>query len=137
MNPEAFDLTEKPAAAKGILGEYKDAFKLYEDGKHRRYELLFAVNGGALAIAKLFSEENAARFLGNLSLGAVAYGLAAFTLLIGTDMMVFGQRMRRAVGDHKLKWTDGMFSVWGKAVLTLVCVLIIAGWLLVVHGPSA
>jgi hypothetical protein len=28
-------------------------FRAYEDGKHRRYELLFAVNGGAFAIAKL------------------------------------------------------------------------------------
>jgi hypothetical protein len=30
-------------------------FREYEDGKHRRYILLFAVNGGAFAIANLFS----------------------------------------------------------------------------------
>jgi hypothetical protein len=36
-----------------------DSFKYYEDGKHRRYSLLFAVNGGAFAIAKVFAEKNA------------------------------------------------------------------------------
>jgi hypothetical protein len=45
-----------------------DSFKYYEDGKHRRYSLLFAVNGGAFAIAKVFAEKNAGAVLGNLSL---------------------------------------------------------------------
>ena len=34
------------------FGSYTEAFKIYEDGKHRRYSLLFAVNGGVLAILK-------------------------------------------------------------------------------------
>jgi hypothetical protein len=32
-----------------------DIFRAYEEGKHRRYNLLFAVNGGAFAVAKLLS----------------------------------------------------------------------------------
>jgi hypothetical protein len=31
----------------------KDAFSAYENGKERRYQLLFAVNVGVLAIANL------------------------------------------------------------------------------------
>ena len=31
----------------------KDALAYFEDGKHRRNTLLFAVNGGAFAVAKL------------------------------------------------------------------------------------
>jgi hypothetical protein len=31
----------------------KDKMSLYEEGKHRRYSLLFSVNGGAFAVAKI------------------------------------------------------------------------------------
>jgi hypothetical protein len=31
----------------------KDKVSLYEEGKHRRYSLLFSVNGGAFAVAKI------------------------------------------------------------------------------------
>jgi hypothetical protein len=31
-------------------------FKAYENGKHRRYNLLFSVNSGAFAVAKLFTD---------------------------------------------------------------------------------
>ena len=44
-----------PGKVESKLGSYKEAFKLYEDGKHRRYQLLFAVNGGAFAIGRLFA----------------------------------------------------------------------------------
>lgn len=33
-----------------------DVSELYENGKHRRYSLLFAVNGGTLAIAKYLGD---------------------------------------------------------------------------------
>ena len=33
----------------GAATEVSESFKAYEDGKHRRYSLLFAVNGGAFA----------------------------------------------------------------------------------------
>ncbi|MFL5492904.1 MAG: hypothetical protein ACJ8DC_00825, partial [Gemmatimonadales bacterium] len=56
-----------------------DSFKSYEDGKHRRYTLLFAVNGGAFAIAKLYAEKNAPAVLGQLSLRELSLGMFAFT----------------------------------------------------------
>lgn len=34
-----------------------ESFRAYEDGKHRRYSLLFAVNGGALAMSQSFSRK--------------------------------------------------------------------------------
>ena len=37
----------------GRFGTYKDAVTIYEDGKHRRYTLLFSVNGAVAAIAKI------------------------------------------------------------------------------------
>ena len=33
-----------------------ELFDTYEVGKHRRYSLLFAVNGGAFAVAKLLGQ---------------------------------------------------------------------------------
>ena len=36
------------------FGTYRDAFEIYENGKHRRYTLLFSVNGAVAAIAKLY-----------------------------------------------------------------------------------
>jgi len=42
-----------------------DSLKYYEDRKHRRYSLLFAVNGGAFAIAKMFAEKNQADVRGS------------------------------------------------------------------------
>ena len=51
----------------------KDAYTLYEEGKKRRYGLLFAVNGGAFAIAQLLTNsENKEQVLGNLTLAHLA-----------------------------------------------------------------
>src|SRR6266542_1212759 len=63
-----------------------ESFKSYEDGKHRRYELLFAVNGGAFAIAKLFADKNSARVLGSLSLCHLSVGMIVFTAVMGADI---------------------------------------------------
>jgi hypothetical protein len=115
---------------------YRETFKLYEDGKHRRYELLFAVNGGAFAVAKLFSKCNAASFVGGLTLREVACGLAAFTVLMFIDIWVFGWRMRRAIEGGATPWNRGVFSAWGMGVLAGLCFLIVAGWLLVAYGPA-
>jgi len=114
-----------------VIDSYETVFRLYEDGKHRRYQLLFAVNGGAFTVAKLFSKLETANILGNLSLNEIAYGLAVFTVLMTIDMMVFGQRMRCAVGDTKRGLSQGLFSLWGKGVLALISLLIVVGWLLV------
>jgi hypothetical protein len=116
---------------------FRGAFKLYEDGKHRRYELLFAVNGGAFAVAKLFSGANATpNFLGGLSLREVACGLAAFTVLMCLDIGVFGLRMRRAIEKPATTWDKGIFSLWGAGVLIGIGFLIVAGWLLAGFGTA-
>ena len=48
-----------------------EAHELYETGKHRRYSLMFAVNGGAFAIARLLTAEpgKSGVVLGSLTLG--------------------------------------------------------------------
>jgi hypothetical protein len=101
-----------------------ESFKSYEAGKHRRYNLLFAVNGGAFAIAKLFGEENAAAVLGNLSLRHLSLGMILFTIVMVVDIFMFGEKMRTT-------YLPGDFSWPGKIVLVLLGLLICAGWFLV------
>jgi hypothetical protein len=108
-----------------------DAYTLYESGKKRRYELLFAVNGGAFAIAKLLASDgnkllpsNEFRVLGHLTLTHLAIGMGLFTILMAWDIYAFGEKMR--------EYLDGeVFQAPGKIVLVLMGVLICAGWLLV------
>jgi hypothetical protein len=101
-----------------------ESFKSYEDGKHRRYNLLFAVNGGAFAIAKLFAAQNAAAVLGNLSLGQLSIGMILFTIVMVADIYAFGWKMKEV---YKLD----VFGRPGKTVLVLLGMLICAGWFLV------
>ena len=101
-----------------------EGFKAYEDGKHRRYSLLFAVNGGAFAVAKLFASEDAAKFLGNLTLRQLSFGMILFTVVMVADIFMFGEKMRTA-------YLPGAFAWQGKTVLVLTGVLICAGWFLV------
>jgi hypothetical protein len=37
---------------------YENGLEIYEEGNDRRYELLFAVNGGVFIIAKLFADKD-------------------------------------------------------------------------------
>jgi hypothetical protein len=101
-----------------------ESFKSYEDGKHRRYNLLFAVNGGAFAIAKLFAEKNSSAVLGDLSLRRLAFGMSLFTIVMVADIFMFGQKMRATYLPDAFGWP-------GKIVLALLGILICAGWLLV------
>jgi len=118
-----------------------DIFKLYEDGKHRRYSLLFSVNGGAFAIAQLFNTQASREYLGQLSLSSIGYGLAVYTVIMGIDIFAFGDRMGRAfdVCSPGPAAVDGLrpFGCIGKVVLVLICLLIAVGWLLVAVGRSA
>src|SRR5262245_43753188 len=112
-----------------------DSFKAYEDGKHRRYSLLFAVNGGAFAVAKIFSakilpakilsDQNAMVLLGQLTLPKLSFGMVLFTVVMVFDIFVFGEKMR-------CKYLRGAFGWEGKAVLLSIGLIICAGWLLVV-----
>ena len=103
----------------------KEAFDLYENGKHRRYSLLFAVNGGAFAVANLFTREpgKPPAALGNLTLFELSIGMALFTLVMVYDIWTFGEKMRKA---H----LPDSFGPEGKRVLLLLGALLCIGWLL-------
>jgi hypothetical protein len=118
------------------LGEYPAVFQFYEDGKSRRYNLLFAVNGGVLAIAKFFPSPGGA-FLSELTVRQVAAGMAIFTVLMGIDIWVFGMRMREAGKDTGASAGRGIFSWWGRGVLAAICTLLVLAWLAVILSPGA
>jgi hypothetical protein len=127
-----------------------DVFRAYEEGKHRRYNLLFAVNGGAFAVAQLFSDALKQRpdsdknvleipflglgdltaldipFLGYLSLWQLSLGMTIFTTVMVMDIFMFGENMRKEM--------SGLFGWQGKLVLFLIGFLIAVGWTLVSFG---
>jgi hypothetical protein len=103
----------------------KEAMELYENGKHRRYSLLFSINGGAFAVAKLVTGEpgKAGMVLGNLSAMKLSLGMVLLTALLTWDIFVFGQKMRE-------RYLPGAFGAVGKIVLISLGVLLCAGWIL-------
>ncbi len=104
-----------------------DVFKAYEDGKHRRYSLLFSVNGGTFAIAKVLSEKPAdSVVMGGLHVQQLAWGMLVFTVLMIFDIYTFADKMNRLQGDSKPE----IFKSQGKVVLLLIGTLICLGWLL-------
>ena len=109
----------------------KEAYDLYENGKHRRHGLLFAVNGGAFALARLLAGEpgKAGMVLGGLTLTELAVGIALFTLVMAADIYAFGEKMRSTYLDDAFGWV-------GKAVLVLLAALLCTGWLLVAVSPG-
>jgi hypothetical protein len=110
-----------------------DTFKSYEEGKSRRYSLLFSVNGGAFAVAKLLPSGNPCAFLGRLTLAELSLGMIVFTVLMTVDIFLFGQHMRSTVSPEAMGPngdTLPMFAVPGKVVLILISLLICAGWFL-------
>src|SRR6266542_336906 len=112
---------------KELVSEEKkipESFKAYEDGKHRRYTLLFAVNGGAFAVAKLFADPHTVNVLGTLTLRQLSIGMILFTIVMVLDIYMFGEKMRT-------KYLPDTFSWQGKTVLLLLGLLICAGWFLV------
>lgn len=103
-----------------------EAHELYENGKHRRYSLMFAVNGGAFAIAKLLTCESGkpSDVLGSLTLQELAIGMALFTAFMTWDIFVFGHNMRATYLPNSFQWQ-------GKVVLIVLGALQFTGWLLV------
>lgn len=130
------DRIRKTETYRGNFQSYTEAFKVYEEGKHRRYSLLFSVNGGAVATAKLFPDPLMRQFLGSLKIWQVAIGMIVFTLLMWWDLWIFAQRMRTDVGDDSGPATEGVFSRTGKIVLSVICSLILLGWLGVIPGST-
>lgn len=74
----------------------KDVFELYEQGKHRRYGLLFSVNGGAFAIGRLLvgDPENGEIVLGGLTIQLLAGAMIFFSLVMCVDIYQFGVKMK-------------------------------------------
>jgi hypothetical protein len=101
----------------------------YIDGKMRRYNLLFSVNGGAFAIAKLLGDPNNRNLVGSLTLQHLALGSIIFTALMLVDIRLWGETMRNKFPSGKL-----VFTKEGKVILLLLGILIIAGWLLAAFG---
>jgi len=100
------------------------SFSAYEEGKQSRYSLLFAINGGAFAVAKLFGERDAASILGHLRLTQLAVGMGVLTAIIVIDIFMFGEKMRSMYLPNAFGWQ-------GKAVLISIGATICIGWLLV------
>jgi len=110
----------------------KEASDIYEDGKHRRYSLLFAVNGGAFAVAKLLTGEagKSGVVLGGLTLQQLAVGMILFTAIMALDIYAFGEKMR---SQYKVAH---FFGAPGKVVLILLGFLMCTGWYLVSRNVS-
>jgi len=103
----------------------REALELYENGKHRRYALLFSVNGGAFAVAKILKSEG--NVLGGLSLKELSIGMALFSAVMVVDVFAFGLRSKREP-------IPDVFNAVGQAVVILLGALICVGWLLVGFG---
>jgi hypothetical protein len=114
------------------------AMNAYIEGKMKRYNLLWAVNGGAFAVARLLPSGQAAvgetgadpgTVLGGLSLRALALGASVFTVAMCADIWMFGQMMRAEYFSGAT-----VFGTRGRLVLGLIGALIVGGWLLAAFG---
>lgn len=102
-----------------------DGLRTYIDGKMRRFSLLFSVNGGAFAIAKLITGNDQAVVLGHLKVSYLAAGSIIFTVLIVIDIYLWAQKMKEEFLGNLA------FGIAGKAILLSLGILIISAWLLV------
>src|SRR4051794_33957353 len=101
--------------------------KPYEEGKDRRYKLLFAVNGGAFAIAKLMTKDGQEPppVFGSLELWELAVAMIVFTGAMVVDINAFGLKMRHALPS------EGLFRKVGATVLGVIGGALMGGWTLV------
>jgi hypothetical protein len=101
-----------------------DVYQLYESGKHRRYGLLFSVNGGAFALVTFLFKGPSPEILVHpiWLLGIVGGAMIAFSIVMMTDIRSFGYRMRRLGGPLDL------FGPIGQQVLTLITILLVGVW---------
>ena len=105
------DGTGTPATSR--FETYKDAFSAYETGKERRYQLLFAVNGGVLAILNISPAAWRDALLG--------MAMILFTLAMAYDIRMFGERFHAFHPD--------MFGQAGRTVLENIRLILCVAWL--------
>jgi hypothetical protein len=115
-----------------------ELYNVYQDGKMKRYSLLWAVNGGAFAILKFSLEQSTPAGQGSCDAPAgtslindavlfdqLPAALIAFTLLIFFDIWKFGWMMRRQGLDQYA------FQCAGQFILIAMSALIATGWTLI------
>ncbi|MGO7320057.1 hypothetical protein ACCS95_17605 [Rhizobium ruizarguesonis] len=109
----------------------KDIIEIYEQGKHRRYSLLFAVNGAAFAIGKLLTgdPQNGPVVLGGMTIEILALAMIFFSIVMTFDICKFGIRMKKLDSD--------LFQWPGKLVLVAFLILLAGGWGIVGFAPPA
>lgn len=105
----------------------KDLFEAYETGKHRRYGLLFSVNGAAFALVEFFFGKDQPR-IEALTVYQIAFGMMCFSAIMSFDILAFGLKMRFSRSQKSI-W-DGLFAWPGWVVLGALWLLISTGWLL-------
>lgn len=93
----------------------------YLDGKMKRYSLLFAVNGGAFAIAKLLDGPTPPR---GLTLAGLSVGAMVFTVIMTADIWLWGAAMRNQHGAR-------IFRPVGQTILLMIGALLCSGWALI------
>jgi hypothetical protein len=98
----------------------------YNDGKMKRYNLLFSVNGGAFILAKLIAEQGR---IGHLTLKDLAMGAILFTAFMTWDIWRFGNRMSTCFFE---KGADIVFTKRGRSILVALALLLIFAWTLAI-----
>ena len=141
MTESAKDQKPSPSA----LGNFREIYGLYENGKGRRYNLLFAVNGGALAILKGIGDAATTAIAAKttdasstiamdlrgeaaFSFTAASIGMMLFVLIMTVDIWMFGQRIREEALKFGIEGAPVPFGEVGKAVLLLNAALLIGAW---------
>jgi hypothetical protein len=99
---------------------------LYLEGKMKRYSLLFSVNGGSFAIAKLLREPKPPK---GLSMEGLAVGAVVFTVLMTADIWLWGAGMRHAHGEK-------LFRPVGQTILLMIGALLGSAWVPLKKGAT-
>jgi hypothetical protein len=107
----------------------KEIFDLYEQGKHRRYSLLFSVNGGAFATGSLLlgGDGQSSVVLGGLTVGMLALAMIVFSAALCADIWMFGGKMR-ALDEGLGEPTSKLFGAGGRIVLLLLSTFLVLAW---------
>lgn len=113
-----------------MSGEKKawDVYGTYQEGKMKRYGLLFSVNGGAYAVVTWKAEHpdnplGASASLTNIAV-VVALTASLLSALMFVDIWLFGRMMRQQAPKDELVY----FGPHGKAVLTSIVLVLGAAW---------